>query len=282
MRYLKEYEYENDVQAAIDNGELGKPYVAYIEIGNRIDWNTKMPTPPKPDYSKTLFSIVAHSDGIIYYKTTNKSWQRYLFSTATSSEIEPTVAGVPIEVSSGDVVSFYGYSTNSFYKDNNNYCYFDSTAQISLQGNILSVHNYYDDPEDLPVWFPEEGIQDNYFKNLFKGCTNLISAENLFLPYDTAIGCYSNMFEGCTSLTTAPDLLATTSIKSNCYSGMFKGCSSLNYIKCMAESDKGAGYTTSWVDGVAASGTFVQNPEAGTWPTGVNGIPNGWTIEYAS
>ena len=42
-------------------------------------------------------------------------------------------------------------------------------------------------------------------------------------------------------------------------------------------------YTSNWVNGVASSGTFVKN-SAATWANtfGVNGIPNGWTVQTAS
>lgn len=41
-------------------------------------------------------------------------------------------------------------------------------------------------------------------------------------------------------------------------------------------------YTNSWVSGVSSSGTFVKNSEAPWNVTGVNGIPNGWTVQTAS
>jgi hypothetical protein len=89
------------------------------------------------------------------------------------------------------------------------------------------------------------------------------------------------MFIGCTSLVTAPNLPATTLVN-NCYSNMFGGCSSLNYIKAMFTTTPSSSYTIKWVNGVAASGTFVKN-SAATWTTtGVNGVPSGWTVETAN
>ena len=40
MRYINSYATSGDVQTAIDNGTLGKPYVAYITSTSGIDWNT--------------------------------------------------------------------------------------------------------------------------------------------------------------------------------------------------------------------------------------------------
>ena len=91
-----------------------------------------------------------------------------------------------------------------------------------------------------------------------------------------------SMFSNCTRLTTAPELPATT-LTGYCYNSMFYGCSSLNYIKALFTTTPAtSNNTNNWVQGVAANGTFVKN-SAATWTTrGVNGIPNGWTIETAS
>jgi len=117
-----------------------------------------------------------------------------------------------------------------------------------------------------------------YF-GMFKNCTSLTTAPQL--PATTLAGwCYDSMFSGCSRLTTAPELPATT-LANNCYAYMFNGCSSLNYIKCLAVNGINQNVsTTNWVDGVAASGTFVKNANA-TWPTGASGIPNSWTVQNA-
>ena len=36
-----------------------------------------------------------------------------------------------------------------------------------------------------------------------------------------------------------------------------------------------------WVKGVSSTGTFVKNPNMTSWPTGVSGIPNNWTVQDA-
>ena len=51
LNYIDKFASETDVQTAVENGELVKPYVAYIEDEDRIDWNTKTVT---PDYSEQL------------------------------------------------------------------------------------------------------------------------------------------------------------------------------------------------------------------------------------
>ena len=115
---------------------------------------------------------------------------------------------------------------------------------------------------------------------MFYGCTSLTAAPEL--PATTlASQCYSSMFRGCTSLTTAPELPATTLVN-KCYQYMFYGCTSLNYIQAMFTTTPSTSYTSNWVSGVASSGTFVKNGAA-TWDvSGVNGVPNGWTVETAA
>jgi hypothetical protein len=84
------------------------------------------------------------------------------------------------------------------------------------------------------------------------------------------------MFQNCTSLTTAPELPATH-LDDYCYNSMFEGCNKLNYIKMLA-TNIGDFSLSDWVNGVASSGTFVKNPAMTTLSTGVDGIPNGWTV----
>ena len=127
---------------------------------------------------------------------------------------------------------------------------------------------------------PATALAENCYNNMFSGCTSLTTAPEL--PAITlAENCYKLMFNSCTSLTTAPELPATTLVN-GCYSGMFQGCTNLNYIKAMFTTTPGINYTQSWVDGVAATGTFVKN-SAATWSkSGTSGIPTGWTVQTAS
>lgn len=171
--------------------------------------------------------------------------------------------------------------------------------------------------EEAPV-LPATELKYSCYSHMFNGCKTLKDAPKLpatklaeacyqrmfgnsglteapELPaMDLEVMCYQYMFEGTTSLEKAPVLPATT-LNYWCYEKMFNGCSSLNYIKMMGtqvKKDTWTGYKlvdltndnisiycTEWVNGVAASGTFVKNPEA-TWEVrGVNGIPEGWTIQ---
>ena len=131
------------------------------------------------------------------------------------------------------------------------------------------------------------------YQHMFNGCSSLVNVSDLPAT-NLKSSCYWYMFCDCTSLTKAPDLLAVDldysgseySTNNTCYYGMFSGCTNLQYIKAMFVTDPTAGseynwHTKNWVYNVSPTGVFVKNSEA-TWSVfGVNGIPEGWTIEYA-
>lgn len=116
---------------------------------------------------------------------------------------------------------------------------------------------------------------DCYY-GMFQNCTSLKVAPEL--PATTlADNCYQSMFYDCTSLITAPELPATA-LEKYCYEFMFKGCSKLSYIKMLATDISASECLYQWVEGVASSGTFVKHPDMTTLPTGISGIPSGWTV----
>ena len=148
---------------------------------------------------------------------------------------------------------------------------------------------------------PATTLANGCYGNMFNGCTNLTTApalpatklakdcySSMFSKCDSLItapvlpasetlhGCYWFMFSSCYSLTTAPAILATTLKSFSCY-GMFGYCRNLNYIKCLATEIE-SNSTSSWVSGVASTGTFVKASSMDNWTTGDNGIPSGWTV----
>ena len=153
---------------------------------------------------------------------------------------------------------------------------------------------------------PATTLQSYCYNNMFKGCSSLTAAPEL--PANTlAIYCYTNMFRDCSSLTVAPELPATilaancyrfmfyncssltvapelpaTTLTDYCYAGMFAGCGPLNYIKCLATDISATGCTENWVKNVASAGTFVKSDSMNNWPSGITGIPSGWTVFEAA
>lgn len=306
-RYINKYTNQSAIQDALDNGELLKPYVAYIEEGDTIDWNSK-----NKDYSNKYLTFKITSAGTINVPTGTTY-------SIDGGEWENT--GTTLSVNGGESIRFKG--NNEIYKNNT---FAGSTAGFNLEGNVMSL--IYGDNFIGQESFPS-GSNNNFYA-LFQNCTGLTSAENLILPATTladycytsmfngctnlatapalpattlanycysfmfsgctslataptlpattlAQSCYQQMFNGCTSLTTAPDLSATT-LANYCYFSMFNRCSSLNYIKCLATDISASQCTNSWVRGVASTGTFDKASSMTGWSTGNSGIPSGWTV----
>lgn len=153
---------------------------------------------------------------------------------------------------------------------------------------------------------PATVLSNNCYASMFYRCSNLIGVPVDLLNAKTMIvGCYSGMFSLCTSLSVAPDLPATTlatrcyasmfygtnfttapvlpakTLVDNCYANMFNNCSSLNYIKVKCTTKPSSTYSNNWLNGVAASGTFVKT---GSWSVtrSASCVPENWTVQTVS
>ena len=63
MRYIQSFASSGDVQTAIDNNLLGNPYVAYVEDGQHLDWNSLAPTPQVETRIKNTYRITEEDWG---------------------------------------------------------------------------------------------------------------------------------------------------------------------------------------------------------------------------
>ena len=203
-----------------------------------------------------------------------------------------------INVAVGDIVEFYG-NCNS-YDGTIIFVKGDGCAECYIYGNIMSLldENDYDTAIELKeektfyclfaesskllshdskkLVLPATTLTQKCYEQMFSDCTSLTTAPDL--PATTlANHCYENMFQGCTSLTTAP-VLPAEKLATACYKGMFVSCSHLNSVTCLATDITSATAPTyQWLQGVAATGTFVKAKDMTAWTIGVDGIPSGWT-----
>lgn len=155
------------------------------------------------------------------------------------------------------------------------------TTVPKLPATKLSINCYYEmfarctslvSAPELPAT-----VLANYcYQYMFYGCSSLTTAPELHAS-TLAQNCYKGMFSRCKSLTTAPSLPATT-LTNSCYNSMFSECSSLNNITMLATDVSAQNCLNNWVSGVASTGTFTKAPEMTTLPSGVDGIPSGWTV----
>jgi len=197
-------------------------------------------------------------------------------------------------------------SSANFFSDDDDvwYCvYISCINSYNIGGNSMSLL-YGSDFTGNEKVFPECSNFESTFGYLFSDSDTLISAKNLILPATTlapycydgmfsdctslteapelpattlATSCYAYMFNGCTLLTEAPQLPATT-LATSCYKSMFQSCTALTEVITYANDISAKGCLDHWLDNVAQSGTFYKLGTA-SYKTGINGIPEGWTVE---
>lgn len=278
QRFIQSFPTSQDIQSALDNKELGKPYVALSREEPSIDWNSK-----EIDYTGMPLTFEVIDAGTIVWKKggdsapartiqysiNNGSWQ-----SITAND----TAGTEINVSVGDIVRFKGNNTS--YASDASWlwaCRFAGTANYYAYGNIMSL--IYGDN-----FIGKTTLTETYtFTALFYQATGLKSHDThkLVLPATTLTEqCYAFMFMQCSNMERAPELPAPTLAKFS-YNQMFFHCDKLAYIKCLATDISADRCTLGWMTNVASSGTFVKHPDA-TWPSGENGIPTGWTVKNAT
>lgn len=260
QRFIQSFSTSGDVQTAIDGGQLGKPYVAYLEDEKRLDWNSKSVTPPLSAQPLTIeiesASTITFKAGggeffgymgprTIYYSINNSDW----FSITSSRE------GAVINVADGDVVKLKG----------DNQTYADQSAWAAVKHTYFTVNGtfkLYGNPGSL--------LSSSAFTEL------------------TEFGIYSlaYLFVENTGLTEARlsmgDVIFSNNNKnSQAFRNFMAECTNLRHIWCDAQvTGSTQNFFPNWVNNVSATGTFVKRPNA-TWTTGTSGIPEGWTVEDA-
>ncbi len=121
---------------------------------------------------------------------------------------------------------------------------------------------------------PATALSPYCYSYMFDGCSSLAQAPSL--PATTLTGyCYVSMFGGCTSLTQAPSLPATA-LSDYCYHSMLFGCSKLKEVRISATTTA-TDALDLWLANVSSTGDFYCDPNATIFPSGVSGIPEGWT-----
>lgn len=249
---------------------------------------------------------------LVWHDTYTGSTVQYSLDNGATWYDLPKVSssGTPLSVSEGQTVIFRGD-----YNDSNRGVggsFFGSTAFYNVSGQLSSISGFrcsvypslfgstnvvsaYE--LKVPAALPKESgycglfewcgrlitapsvlpalhLNKHCYVNMFKGCYSLVNPPVLPAT-NLAIECYESMFEDCKSLVNSP-VLPATNLAMECYEKMFYGCNKLSSIKCLAENSYW-GATASWVYGVSANGTFTKK-SGFSLNTGVNGIPNGWTV----
>lgn len=211
-------------------------------------------------------TISASTDG-------GSTWSGYTASNNNSPTIATLNMGQKILIK-GLNSTYFDLSGNTGYISD-----FNVSGNYIVYGNIMSL--IYGD-----LFATATTLTGNHcFEGFFSSKENLISAENLVLPATTlSRHCYMSMFSWCTGITKAP-VLPAASLNYMCYVFMFWECTNLSHVTCLATdisyTYSGTKCTGGWLSGVAASGTFVKAASMTGWPTGSDGIPEGWTVQNA-
>ena len=282
-KYLKEFELTSQYEEYINSTMALLPNVSLTNDDNMVHYNPKVPNYLKftAEEDNSTISLTSANSPDIKYSLNGGDWTQWDYSAIT--------------LNTGDTVRMKG--NNSNFGSYRNSAKFKMTGKIGASGNIMSL--LYEDDFEGKLTIPSnecyaymfEGcsslttapelpatrLSERCYYSMFSGCTSLTTAPDL--PATTLANyCYAGMFLGCTSLTAAPELPATTLARS-CYSGMYNGCTNINYIKMLATDVSTPRCLNNWVDGVASTGTFIKHPDMTSLPTGVSGIPEGWTVQ---
>lgn len=122
---------------------------------------------------------------------------------------------------------------------------------------------------------PATNLEIACYSNMFRGCTRLTNMPEL--PATTlAASCYTGMFSACTSLT-ATTVLPAPTLVNYCYQSMFRRCTNLTEVTCLATDVSATNSTQYWLQNASSTGIFYKDPNMTGWPSGVSGIPTGWT-----
>lgn len=269
------FKFDNDLEYSIDNliswnTLTTGTYSPSINTGDKIYIRSKAVKLPKEGYSITGIGTFKFYDNSKRFNVGGKVTS-LIWNTGGIHSIPDYLSASLFSECNGLISAENLIFPEDLYVGNNScYAMFRDCHNLITAPKLNSTH-----------------ISDLSYQSMFNRCTSLI---NVFKLPATVLkyGCYSSMFWGCSALVKAPELPAVTLVSDgyfgshNCYSNMFYECSSLKYIKAMFITDPStADYTRDWVAGVATTGTFVKNSEA-TWDVvGNNGVPEGWTIEYA-
>lgn len=196
-------------------GDMTKRYPNLYDVDYGFLGEQPTPPPTPVEYKGLTFTALedatiemANTDNApdVKYSKDAKEWIQWDYS--------------PISLNSGEKVYFKGSNGTQFSKGyESGYSTFVINGKVDASGKITSL---LDDGNDTAT---ELGAY--CFRNLFNGCSSLITAPEL--P-DIVLGeyCYYNLFINCENLVNVQEnLTSTTGLKKGCYRGMFGNCYSL-------------------------------------------------------
>lgn len=125
---------------------------------------------------------------------------------------------------------------------------------------------------------PATTMKSNCYRQMFRGCTSLTTVSFPDTEITGATYCHCEMFYGCTNLVSVkcPNIVTLPTYG---FQKMFYGCTKLNRITMLALDISATNCLDNWVYNVASTGILLKDPAMTTLPTGVSGVPSGWSTE---
>ena len=161
-------------------------------------------------------------------------------------------------------------TSTGFSTGNTSYYYFTFTADTYTGGNVNS----------LLCKTPQNALLTNFcYYYMFRNTQQTLTMSDTFVLPSTTLAprCYSYMFNGCLNLIISNTFaLPATKLTNLCYARMFYGCKNVNLIRTYMTDISATECIANWLLDVSDTGDFYCPAEL-TIPTGVNGIPSGWT-----
>jgi hypothetical protein len=230
---------------------------------------------PKDDETLPLMFLSKQDNSYVTLKEVGGSIGTYKTSTDGTTWSSYSM-GTSIKLNNDESIFFKRQSGGITPTPDTHYVKFSMVGKVEAYNNLYSMTPYWDSGSGT-------NLRAYAFVNLFEGCSALYRAPMLpTIPLSTSGDSgmqYYKTFKGCTNLTEAPYIPYTTINANACMYQMFQGCSRLAKVRCAAttlDTSSSNACLHQWLDGVAATGDFYT-PTNTSWPSGVDGIPTGWT-----
>ena len=262
------------VVSRADNNEIGFFDTLFADFANNLTFSVNSMDNWQQLERSTIISI--NSGDVVYFRN----------NTGESSRVDGRkLFNINKEFDAGGELTRMLFPDGVLVEYALNYAFGElpivSAKNLSLHIDTLGLYCYSDmflncsSLTEAPA-LPATTLAESCYSGMFQQCSSLTEAPAL--PATTlAESCYNGMFSECEALTVSPILPATTLVDS-CYRSMFSTCQYLETVICLATDISAYRCTEEWLNRVPATGTFTK--AAGVeWPTGISGIPEGWTVQ---
>lgn len=244
-------------------------YVETIDGGTTITYNNsnyKVSTDMTTWNTASGTYTLSNAGDRLYIKTTQKN---------TNFNTKPTVAGADFKVG-GKLVSLFSYDLVRGYKPPQygatcNRLFYNNAYLIDISGLIFDMNLSNAQSKDM-------------FRDTFYGCSKLTNGKFKYNSNYAGASCFYETFM-FSKITESPDFSNVTQVGDNngqsvFYRTFYTTTNTVTKIHAPNVSVWDTNCYSSWVEGVAATGTFFA-PTGLTIPTGIVGIPSGWTrVDY--